>query len=141
MENETVPVDLSLRTNLDTNTISSPGCFVQKGKINCSTDIYKDKKTWRRSRNRIENEIQELKHKLETLKEIRRHLKNTRPLDEMANLNGTELNAFNELNFEQSSLPIHLANEDSLPRPMFVDNGNRLNKKKRKRPTQEFEGI
>ncbi|KAJ8983355.1 hypothetical protein NQ317_003161 [Molorchus minor] len=100
VENDTLPEDPNLKPNLETNTIShnTLGCIIERGKVNCSTVIYQDKKTWRRSRHRIENEIQELKQKLDTLKEIRRHLKHSRPLDE-DNLNGTSLSEFNELNF------------------------------------------
>nr|CAH7716993.1 unnamed protein product [Callosobruchus chinensis] len=96
----------------DSNAISNPGCIITRGKINCSTVIYKDKKTWRQSRHRIENEIQQLRHKLETLKEIRKHLKNTRPLDESGEFNGTELSTFNELNFQHNSLPVFHSDEN-----------------------------
>lgn len=72
----------------ESNTISqaSVGCVVgEKGFINCSTNIYNDRKTWRQSRHQIDNEIYQLKQKLEKLKEIRKHLKHTRPLIEEEN--------------------------------------------------------
>lgn len=73
----------TLRTNLDTNTVieySTPGCVVLiSGKVNCSNEIYQDRKTWRQSRHYIDNEIQRLRQKLDNLKEIRRHLKYSRP--------------------------------------------------------------
>ncbi|CAG9831843.1 unnamed protein product [Diabrotica balteata] len=131
LQNATLINDPSLKVNLDTNSIGTPACFVQKGKINCSTVIYKDKKTWRRSRHRVENEIQELKHKLETLKEIRRHLKNTRPLDDTDKGNGTELNAFNDLTFQRNNLHVEVSNNPGIFRPMPI--GTKLSSKKRRR--------
>lgn len=50
------------------------------GQVNCSTSIYHDRKTWRKSRNNIDAQIQELRQKLEDLKEIRKHLKMKRPI-------------------------------------------------------------
>lgn len=118
-----------MKTNWDFNTISSPGCFITRGKINCSTVIYKDKKTWRMSRHKIEDEIHTLKQKLETLKEIRRHLKNTRPID---TLNGTELNEFNELYVHHISATPSI---DHILRPMSTDSKF---KKKKKRPSSKL---
>ncbi|XP_008193092.1 extracellular sulfatase SULF-1 homolog isoform X2 [Tribolium castaneum] len=72
-----------MQPNLVTNTISetSAGCIIMsKGRVNCSTSVYQDPKSWRQSRHQIDNEIYQLKQKLEKLKEIRRHLKHTRPL-------------------------------------------------------------
>ncbi|KAJ8963758.1 hypothetical protein NQ314_005400, partial [Rhamnusium bicolor] len=140
VENETFTDDIDIKTNLETNTIADNtlGCIIEKGKVNCSTVIYQDKKTWRRSRHRIENEIQELKQKLDTLKEIRRHLKHTRPLNE-DNLNGT-LSEFNELNFQHNILPIDVMSNENIPRPMSVDQNPKINKKKRKRPPDLEDG-
>lgn len=72
--------------NLVTNRIpeTSAGCIIMsRGRINCSTSIYQDPKSWRQSRHQIDNEIYQLKQKLEKLKEIRRHLKHTRPILEI----------------------------------------------------------
>lgn len=73
------------KPNLDTNTISSShvGCVILGvGRINCSTSIYHDKKAWRRTRHSIDSEIQSLKRKLDKLKEIRKHLKHTKPIND-----------------------------------------------------------
>lgn len=129
MANETSALETSLKANLDTNTISNPGCIIEHGKITCTTDIYKDKKLWRKSRHKIENEIQTLKNKLETLKEIRRHLKNTRPSDN----NSTDLNSFNDLTFHRNSLPINIDSNGGLTRPLL------FGKKKKKKPQQDSE--
>ncbi|KAK5646226.1 hypothetical protein RI129_004690 [Pyrocoelia pectoralis] len=71
------------RNSLDANMVfqnTGPGCVILiSGKVNCSNDIYQDRKTWRQSRHYIDNEIQRLRQKLENLKEIRRHLKYSRP--------------------------------------------------------------
>lgn len=129
MANESTALETSVKMNLDTNTITNPGCIIKHGKITCTTDIYKNKKLWRKSRHKIENEIQTLKNKLEKLKEIRRHLKNTRPSD---SLNGTDLNTFNDLTFHHNSLPINNDPNGGLVRPML------FGKKKKKRPQQDF---
>lgn len=131
MANESTALDTSVKVSLDTNTITNPGCIIDHGKITCTTDIYKDKKLWRKSRHKIENEIQALKNKLETLKVIRKHLKNTRPAEE--NLNGTDLNAFNELTFHHNNFPINIDHNGGLVRPFLYG------KKKRKRPQQDIE--
>lgn len=134
--NESIITRPNIKLGLDTNSIGRPACFVQKGKINCSNDIYKDKKTWRQSRHRVENEIQQLKHKLETLKEIRRHLKNSRPPDSSEKLNGTELNAFNELTFRRENIPVSVSYNPGIYRPIPIGNANRFNnKKRRKKPS------
>lgn len=73
----------SLKASLDTNTISeaNPGCTVlSNGEVNCTLSVYNDRKTWRKSRNNIDAQIQALRQKLEDLKEIRKHLKLKRPL-------------------------------------------------------------
>lgn len=73
------------KPNLDTNTISSShvGCVILgAGRINCSTSIYHDRKAWRRTRHSIDSEIQSLKRRLDKLKEIRKHLKHTKPINE-----------------------------------------------------------
>lgn len=116
-----------MKANIDTNTISNPGCVIEHGKITCTTDIYKDKKLWRKSRHKIENEIQTLKNKLETLKEIRKHLKNTRPSQE--HFNSTDLSSFNDLTFHRNSLPINIASNVGLARPFNFG-------KKKKKKTQ-----
>ncbi|KAJ8960804.1 hypothetical protein NQ318_020100 [Aromia moschata] len=133
VENDTMPEDADAKANLETNTISDDtlGCVIERGKVNCSTVIYQDKKTWRRSRHRIENEIQELKQKLETLKEIRRHLKHSRPLEEES-LNGTSLSEFNELNFNQMFPASNAVSNESAP--------GKMHKKKRKRPHDYEDG-
>lgn len=55
-------------------------CKVElNGKVNCSSAVYKDLKTWHANRLSIEDQIRRLKIKLEDLKEIRKHLKESRP--------------------------------------------------------------
>lgn len=59
---------------------SPPPCIVNlNGQVNCSDRIYHDRKIWKQSRHQIDSAIQTLKQKLERLKEIRRHLKHTKP--------------------------------------------------------------
>ncbi|XP_044730314.1 extracellular sulfatase SULF-1 homolog isoform X2 [Chrysoperla carnea] len=71
------------KPSLYTNTIpeGNPSCMVlPNGNVNCSNVIYHDPKTWRRSRNSIDAQIHKLRMQLDDLKEIRRHLKEKRPL-------------------------------------------------------------
>lgn len=70
----------NLETNLIGNSIS--GCrILGRGNVNCSNQVYHNKRVWQKSRLEVNNEIQELKEKLEKLKVIRRHLKHYRPED------------------------------------------------------------
>lgn len=62
------------------NRTSNLECKVEhNGMVNCSKAIYKDMKIWHASRLSVEDQIRKLKIKLDDLKEIRRHLKETRP--------------------------------------------------------------
>ncbi|KAJ8920854.1 hypothetical protein NQ315_015646 [Exocentrus adspersus] len=132
VQNDSIAEENNLKSNLETNTITDTlGCIIEKGKVNCSTVIYQDKKTWRRSRHRIENEIQVLKQKLETLKEIRRHLKQTRPAEEV---NGTMLSEFNELNIQHNVFPVNVGSSRDIPKPIPVEHSSRTGKRKRKKP-------
>ncbi|XP_065163647.1 extracellular sulfatase SULF-1 homolog isoform X1 [Atheta coriaria] len=90
--NASLPEEQSIKINLDTNKISEtiPGCeLMPDGHMNCSTVIFHDRKSWRKSRERVDNEIQKYKQLLENLKEIRRHLKHTKPITETDELGNT----------------------------------------------------
>ncbi|VVC87975.1 unnamed protein product [Leptidea sinapis] len=55
-------------------------CKVEKnGSVNCSQVIYNDLKAWHNNRLSLEDQIRQLRTKLEDLKEIKRHLKNSKP--------------------------------------------------------------
>ncbi|XP_063547528.1 extracellular sulfatase SULF-1 homolog [Cydia strobilella] len=59
---------------------SSLECKIERdGQVNCSQVIYKDLKAWHTNRLSLEDQIRQLKTKLEDLKEIKRHLKTTKP--------------------------------------------------------------
>ncbi|XP_060516571.1 extracellular sulfatase SULF-1 homolog isoform X2 [Cylas formicarius] len=124
------------KTTLETNAIidNSAGCSIEKGKVNCSNVVYQDKKSWRQSRHQIENEIQQLKQKLDTLKKIKKHLKNTKPIDSGESdewtSNNTDLNKFNHLGFQTDPY-------SSFHSSALFPNINRR-AKKRKRP-HEFD--
>lgn len=130
LQNETSTLDTTLKGNLDTNMIIKPGCkFERNRRIICTNDVYKDKKVWLESRHNIDYEIQKLRSQLDYLKEIRKHLKRTRPSDD---LNSTDLNTYNDLSYQ--SIPISIDTSGELPRP------NLFGKKKKKRPHhQDFE--
>lgn len=80
--NSSINEEQIVKANIETNAIIDfpPQCVVHaNGKINCSDRIYHDRKVWKKSRNQIDSAIQTLKQRLEHLKEIRRHLKHTKP--------------------------------------------------------------
>ncbi|XP_021924162.1 extracellular sulfatase SULF-1 homolog isoform X2 [Zootermopsis nevadensis] len=64
------------------NMIQLAGCLVTPTRnVNCSAAVYKDLPTWRTSKNNIDGAIRKLLAQVEALKEIRRHLRQKRPLD------------------------------------------------------------
>lgn len=65
------------------NNDASLECKIEKdGTVNCSQIIYNDLKAWHTNRISLEDQIRQLKTKLEDLKEIKRHLKTTKPIIE-----------------------------------------------------------
>lgn len=69
---------------------SSLECKVEKsGRVNCSQVIYNDLKAWHTNRLSLEDQIRELRTKLDDLKEIKRHLKTTKPVIETQTANPT----------------------------------------------------
>lgn len=84
----------SKRRGLFNNRTASLECKVETdGIVNCSKNVYKDLKTWHANRLYIEDEIRQLKTKLEDLKEIRKHLKETRPEGATADAENGEPNS------------------------------------------------
>lgn len=91
------------------NKTANLECKVEwNGKVNCSTAVYKDFKTWHANRLSIEDQIRQLKIELEDLKEIKRHLKESKPenvgleLDEKSTLK-MDIISYNNFNEERSS--------------------------------------
>lgn len=69
---------------METNNESSLECKIEKdGTVNCSQLIYNDLKAWHTNRLSLEDQIRQLRTKLEDLKEIKRHLKTSKPMIEM----------------------------------------------------------
>lgn len=57
-------------------------CFVeQTGKVNCSTIVYKNEEAWKQSRVQIDKLIKVLKNKISNLKDIKKHLRDHRPMN------------------------------------------------------------
>lgn len=78
---------------LNTNE-SSLECKIEKdGRVNCSQIIYNDLKAWQTNRLSLEDQIRQLRTKLEDLKEIKRHLKITKPITEIHTLNTPEISS------------------------------------------------
>ncbi|XP_023940164.2 extracellular sulfatase SULF-1 homolog [Bicyclus anynana] len=72
------------------NDESSLECKIdQNGTVNCSQVIYNDLKAWHTNRLSLEDQIRQLRTKLEDLKEIKRHLKISKPAIEIQTLNPT----------------------------------------------------
>lgn len=56
-------------------------CFIElNGRVNCSNIIYEDERSWKKSRNQIDLLIKVLKNKINDLKDIRKHLKENKPI-------------------------------------------------------------
>lgn len=81
-----------LETSMDLDTGSNPevhanstqkfgvNCSIDTGgKVNCSSVIYENEKSWKKSRDQVDLLIQVLKTKIVELKDIRRHLKEHKP--------------------------------------------------------------
>ncbi|XP_045761763.1 extracellular sulfatase SULF-1 homolog [Maniola jurtina] len=66
------------------NNESSLECKIEEnGTVNCSQVIYNDLKAWHTNRLSLEDQIRQLRTKLEDLKEIKRHLKISKPAVEV----------------------------------------------------------
>lgn len=75
------------------NNESSLECKIEKdGTVNCSQVIYNDLKAWHTNRLSLEDQIRQLRTKLEDLKEIKRHLKISKPAVEIQTITPTYLN-------------------------------------------------
>lgn len=60
---------------------ASEKCSVATGgHVNCSSSVYEDEKSWKRSRHQIDLLIRVLKKKISDLKDIRKHLKEHKPV-------------------------------------------------------------
>lgn len=88
-------------------------CFIENnGKVNCSDIIYEDEKSWKLSRVQIDLLIKVLKNKISDLKDIKKHLKEHKPVhmkdyDEIPSVEDDDTrpifrkhNQQNHLNFE-----------------------------------------
>lgn len=65
----------------DDNRKFGAKCFIeQNGKVNCSDIIYEDEKSWKSSRVQIDLLIKVLKNKISDLKDIKKHLKEHKPV-------------------------------------------------------------
>lgn len=90
-EIQTELANLETSMDLDTSTSASAEhvnatekfgikCFIEAGgKVNCSSVIYENEKSWKKSRDQVDLLIQVLKTKIVELKDIRRHLKEHKP--------------------------------------------------------------
>ncbi|XP_059048976.1 extracellular sulfatase SULF-1 homolog [Achroia grisella] len=78
------------------NNESSLECKIEKdGTVNCSQVIYNDLQAWMTNRLSLEDQIRQLRTKLEDLKEIKRHLKTAKPIVEPQTHPPTTVNLHN----------------------------------------------
>lgn len=76
------------------NNESSLECKIEaNGTVNCSQVIYNDLKAWHTNRLSLEDQIRQLRTKLEDLKEIKRHLKISKPAIEVQTINPSYSNS------------------------------------------------
>lgn len=69
--------------NASTNSDNKIGakCYIEtNGQVNCSDVIYEDERSWKKSRHQIDLLIKVLKNKINSLKDIRKHLKENKPI-------------------------------------------------------------
>lgn len=72
-------------------------CLVEySGRVNCSSSVYEDERSWKKSRHHVDLLIQTLKQKITVLKDIRRHLKENKPKN-ILDSDGSIENASEEL--------------------------------------------
>lgn len=96
-------------------------CFVEPtGKVNCSTIVYENEKAWKQSRVQIDMLIRVLKNKITNLKDIKRHLKEHRPMNM----------TYDEENYENFSSSI-----EDVERSEEVDEVTKAAKRKTAKPT------
>lgn len=82
MEHDEIPAHSTVPTNgsAGENKIGAK-CFIElNGRVNCSNIIYEDERSWKKSRNQIDLLIKVLKNKINDLKDIRKHLKENKPI-------------------------------------------------------------
>lgn len=89
---------------------SSLECKIEKdGTVNCSQVIYNDLKAWMTNRLSLEDQIRQLRTKLEDLKEIKRHLKTAKPVVESQTQHPTIVNLHNtNITHEHNSSKEHI---------------------------------
>ncbi|XP_065333693.1 extracellular sulfatase SULF-1 homolog isoform X2 [Cloeon dipterum] len=71
--------DIVTATPNTTRTEAAKCRVTLQGTVNCSPSVYGNSKQWRRSKQDIDAKIAELKEQLESLKEIRKHLREKKP--------------------------------------------------------------
>lgn len=101
---------LTLENKYLNNTKGPVQCFVESsGKVNCSTIVYENEEAWRQSRIQIDMLIKVLKDKIANLKDIKKHLREHRPINMTSTdedgVSSTEdnLESSDELDLEETS--------------------------------------
>jgi hypothetical protein len=99
------------------NTTKGPvQCFVEpSGKVNCSTIVYENEAAWKQSRMQIDMLIKVLKDKIINLKDIKKHLKENRPINMTSDVDeeefygnfSTSIEDVSEESTSKATLPSH----------------------------------
>ncbi len=106
----------------DENRKFGAKCFIEtNGKVNCSDIIYEDEKSWKLSRVQIDLLIKVLKNKISDLKDIKKHLKEHKPVhmkdyDEIPSIEDDEYAKENHQTFRKhQNQHQHHQHHDQLP--------------------------
>lgn len=92
-------------------------CFIENnGKVNCSDIIYEDEKSWKQSRVQIDLLIKVLKNKISDLKDIKKHLKEHKPVhmkdyDEIPSIEDDDYAKDNRRTFRKSPHQHHFKHD------------------------------
>ncbi|CAK1599996.1 unnamed protein product [Parnassius mnemosyne] len=107
---------------------SSLECKIEKdGTVNCSQLIYNDLKAWHTNRLSLEDQIRQLRTKLEDLKEIKRHLKTSKPVIDVQTVTPPYANHNQHLRNKSTT---HDVRKAKLHRMKFKQRNNTLLEKK-----------
>lgn len=117
-------------------------CFVEsRGSVNCSSSVYEDEQSWKKSRHHVDLLIQTLKQKIAALKDIRRHLKENKPKNVLDQENDSIENASEavlseEIDGRKESIEVGA----NVKPPKRMNDTNKQNRRVKITPTKENDG-
>lgn len=114
-------------------------CVIENGgSVNCSSSVYEDEQSWKKSRHHVDLLIQTLKQKITALKDIRRHLRENKPKNIADHENDSIENASEavsseEMNVSKGSIEVGA----NVKPPKQVTDTNKQNRRNKVTPTKE----